>query len=247
MKIVAIIQARMGSTRLPGKVLRPILGRPMLVYQIERILRIKEADLIVIATTTESADDEIVETVEKIPDIAVFRGSENDVLSRYYEAAKAHGADHVVRMTSDCPLIDPSISSEVIRQFLAHYPKCDYATNSRIRTFPRGLDTEIFTFQTLETAYREAKKPYEREHVTPYIWQDDKRFRILDVTFPKNYSDLRWTVDTPEDFKFVTAVYESLYSQKSDFGFHDILKLLEKNPYLQIMNRNIQQKALGEH
>lgn len=230
----------MTSTRLPGKVLRPILGRPMLLLQLERVLRIKGVDKIIVATP-ETQSDEIADQVKMIPQIGIFKGSEEDVLERYYKAATTYEADIVIRITSDCPVIDPEIVSSVLNQFLGESPRYDYASTVN---YPRGIAIEVFSYQALEAAAQEAKKPYEREHVTPFIWQNEKRFSLLKVAAEKDYSHLRLTVDTIEDFNLITQIYERLYPQNKDFGFKDILNLFEIHPELIDINRHIKQKTL---
>ncbi len=247
MKTVAIIQARIGSTRLPGKVLKPILGRPMLLRQLERVQSIRGIDQIVVAVPIGRKSDLIAKIVENFPGISVFRGSENDVLDRYYQAAKEQKAEWVVRITSDCPLIDAALSSEVVEQFKTNFPRYDYASNAHTRTLPRGLDTEIFTFRALETAHQEAKKLYEREHVTPYLWQNPQRFSILDLAYEQDRSSYRWTVDTLEDLELVQLIYESLYPKNPNFGFQDILELIDQRPELKTVNQHIEQKSVENH
>jgi spore coat polysaccharide biosynthesis protein SpsF len=241
-KVVAIIQARMGSTRLPGKVLVDVRGQPMLSYVVGRVRAAKTLDEVVVATTTKPADDVIVAFCRE-RGVEYFRGSEEDVLDRYYQAAREHAADAVVRITSDCPLIDPQIVDKTVRAFLAGVTP-DYASNTLVRTYPRGLDTEVMTFAALEVAWREARQPYQRTHVTPYIYENPGRFRILTVTGDRDYSAYRWTVDTPEDLELVRAVYDRL--QGDGFLMNDVLRLMEREPELAEINRLIAQKALHE-
>ncbi|NLX01599.1 MAG: NTP transferase domain-containing protein, partial [Syntrophomonadaceae bacterium] len=168
MKTVIIDQARMTSTRLPGKVMKEVLGKPLLEYQIERLKRTNEADELVIATTTNNTDQPIVEICKRLG-VAYYRGSEEDVLSRYYEAATKFGADVVVRVTSDCPLIDPTVVDKVIKHYKDNWDKYDYVSNTLTRTYPRGMDTEVFSYKVLQEVYYNAQEQPEREHVTPYI------------------------------------------------------------------------------
>jgi spore coat polysaccharide biosynthesis protein SpsF len=240
-KVIAIIQARMGSTRLPGKVLADIHGHPMLWYVVERTRAAVSLDEIVVATTTEPADEAIVAFCTEYG-VRCFRGSEHDVLDRYYYAARQNSAEAVVRITSDCPLIDARVVDQTVRAFLADKP--DYASNCVVRTYPRGLDTEVVSFPALERAWREARKSYERSHVTPYIRENPGRFKILSVTGAEDYSVHRWTVDTPEDLEFVRAVYARMGSWR--FLWNDVLKLLDREPELIALNRSIAQKALQE-
>lgn len=243
-KIVAIVQARMGSTRLPGKVMKKILGKEVILHDIERLKQIKNLDEIVIATTTKNTDSIIVETVKNYDsNIGIFRGSEEDVLDRYYKAAKKFNADVIVRITSDCPLIDPLVSDKVIDAFIDN--NCDYCSNTLKRTFPQGLDTEVFSFEALEKAWNEAKEDYQREHVTPYLYEHPEKFKLLNISNDKDLSHLRWTLDTIEDFNFINEIYKRLYSEKNIFDMNDILNVLEKEPYLIDINKNIKQKSIN--
>lgn len=234
MNILAVLQARVSSSRLPGKVLKPILGKPMLARQIERILEAKRIDQLLVATSTEPSDNAI-ETLCSDLNIPCFRGSLDDVLDRFYQAAKTWQPEHVVRLTGDCPLIDP----EVIDGLLDFYLKggYEYASNAVQPTFPDGLDAEIFRFTALEQAWKEADFPSQREHVTLFIHQQPERFRIGHYTNGSNLSHLRWTVDEPEDLALVTRVYEELYPRNPAFRMADVLSFLEKNPDLATMNQ----------
>lgn len=244
MKVVAIIQARMGSTRLPGKVMKEILGKPVILWDLDRISLSKFIDEIVVAIPYGKENDVIVDTIKKYNDeIVTTRGSEDDVLDRYYQAAVQTNADVVVRITSDCPLIDHVVIDEVIKQFLDD--DCDYCSNSLIRTYPRGLDTEVFSFKALETAWNEAKKDYEREHVTPYIIENPDKFKLLNVANDIDLSHLRWTLDTKDDFEFIGAIYERIYSKKQLFLMDDVLELLDREPELIDINRHIEQKRIN--
>ena len=243
MKVVAIIQARMGSTRLPGKVMKEILGKPVILWDLDRISLSKLIDEIVVAVPYGKENDVIVDTIKEYNDkIVTTRGSEDDVLDRYYQAAVQTNADVVVRITSDCPLIDPVVIDQVIEQFLDN--DCDYCSNSHIRTYPRGLDTEVFSFKTLEEAWNEARKDYEREHVTPYIIENPDKFKLLNVANDIDLSHLRWTLDTKEDFEFISAVYKRIYPKKQLFLMDDVLELLDKEPELIEINRHIEQKQV---
>ncbi|MBE9138811.1 glycosyltransferase family protein [Nodosilinea sp. LEGE 07088] len=245
MTTAIIVQARMTSTRLPGKVLKPVLGQPLLSYQIERLKRVTLADVIAIATTTNAADDPIVELSESLA-VGCFRGAEHDVLSRYFGAAQAYAADVVVRVTSDCPLIDPQIMDEVIGYYLSHRDRYDYISNSIQRTYPRGLDTEVFSTGTLEQAHREATAPPEREHVTPFIYNHPERYAIGQVTSPQDLSHHRWTVDTPEDFELIRRMLETLYPQVPNFTLQDCLDVIAQQPAWPAINSHIEQKAYGQ-
>lgn len=243
LNIVAIMQARMGSTRLPGKVMKKILGKPVILWDLDRISLSKLIDEIVVAIPYGKENDVIVDTIKEYNDkIVTTRGSEDDVLDRYYQAAVKTDADVVVRITSDCPLIDPVVIDSVIEQFLDN--DCDYCSNSLIRTYPRGLDTEVFSFKALEEAWKEAKKDYEREHVTPYIIENPDKFKLLNVANDINLSHLRWTLDTKEDFEFINAVYKRIFPKKQLFSMGDVFELLDKEPELIDLNRYIEQKQV---
>lgn len=242
-KCVIILQARMGATRLPGKPMKRVLGRPLLSFQLERLRRVKQADAIVVATTTKLQDDEIVDLCRK-ENIPVFRGSEEDVLERYYQTAKKYQADVIVRITGDCPLIDPSVVDQVIRYYLDHQPGCDYVSNSLTQTYPRGLDVEVFSLSALERAEREAKDAQEREHVTPYIYWHPEMFALGSVVQQDDQSHQRWTVDTSEDLMLVTKIIEALYPVNPAFTTQDVLNLLKTHPDWVALNAHIQQKKL---
>ncbi|MEM2679660.1 MAG: glycosyltransferase family protein [Candidatus Hadarchaeales archaeon] len=233
-KTVAIIQARVGSTRLPGKVLKEICGKPMLWYVIERVKRARLINEIVVATTTNAEDDEIVKIAEQCR-VKTFRGSEDDVLDRYYRAAKEFKADVVVRITADCPLIDPEIVDKTVEFFLKG--DFDYVSNTVRPTFPDGLDVEVFSFDALKKAWENATKLSEREHVTPYIRKHPEKFKIGSFEAEHDLSHLRWTVDREEDLRFVREVYERI--GKEIFHMQDVLELLREHPELAEINRGI--------
>jgi len=243
MKVACIIQARVGSSRLPGKVIREILGKEMLLHEVERVLNSRRTDVMVIATTSNKADD----SVEKLvwlynnPKVLLYRGSEDDVLDRYYNAAKKADCEVIVRVTGDCPLIDWEVIDAAIDEFLSG--RYDYVSNVLPkRTYPRGLDVEVFGFKTLEWMWKNCEKQYEREHVTAYIRENPKRFKIKNITSSKDLSSLRWTVDEERDFMFVTAIYQELYPFKKSFKTVDILALLKKRPELSKINSEVEQK-----
>ncbi len=213
----------------------------MLWYVVERTRGAKTLDEVIVATTTQSSDAAIVAFCRELG-VACFRGSEEDVLDRYYQAALQHKPDAVVRITSDCPLIDPEIVDKVVETFL--FQKPDYASNSLVRTYPRGLDTEVMTFGALERAWSNARQPYQRSHVTPYLYENPAKFNLLSVTGEQDHSEYRWTVDTPEDLEFVRALYARLDGKLCLFG--DVLRLLEREPELAEINRAISQKELHE-
>jgi glutamate-1-semialdehyde 2,1-aminomutase/spore coat polysaccharide biosynthesis protein SpsF len=233
--VVAIIQARMGSSRLPGKSLAEIEKRPMLWHVIDRVNRATLVDRVVVATTTAPADDAIEEMCRE-NGVACYRGSENDVLDRFYHAARAEKAAHVVRITADCPLIDPEVIDRVVRRF--QRGDLDYASNAMVRSYPDGLDTEIFSFSALERAWHEASKPSEREHVTPYLRSEKFRTANVENDSTYLYQHYRWTVDEVEDLEFIRAVYKA-FREKEGFGMRDVLELIEKNPGLEKMNSEI--------
>ena len=245
MKVVAIVQARMGSTRLPVKVLMDILGKPMLWHMLSRLRLSTKIDNIVLAIPDSRQNDQL-EDLAKGLNLHHFRGSEDDVLSRYYGAATKFEADVIVRLTSDCPLIDPKVTDTVIEEHLNS--DADYTSNIMKRTFPRGLDTEVFNFETLKRAYREAKQDYEREHVTPYIHQhpDSFKLRSVEASGKLRWSDLRLTVDTEEDLKLIREIFEQLYREGQIFYTEDVIDLLDENPELIAINAYIKQKRLGE-
>jgi len=242
MYIVAIIQARMGSTRLPEKVMREIGKKTMLSRVVQRTARSELIDKIVVATTAKTSDDPIVAECDRL-NVPVFRGDEQDVLDRYYQAAMAYQAEAIVRITSDCPLIEPEVVDRVIRAFLDESP--DYASNSLEKTYPRGLDAEVVTLEALIRAWQEATEPYQRVHVTPYIYQNPDQFKLLPVKSDVDYSRYRWTVDSQEDLDFVRAIY-SRFGNEDAFTWKDVLSILAAEPELAEINRHIRQKSLEE-
>lgn len=227
--ILAILQARVTSSRLPGKVLKPLLGSPMLLRQIERLQKAQKIDRLLVATSNEPSDDLIEKRCEE-HGIGCYRGSLNDVLDRFYQAARVFNPEHVVRLTADCPLADPVLIDDVIGFYLEG--GFDYASNAIEPTFPDGLDVEIFRFSCLEQAWRDATLPSQREHVTPFIHQQPLQFKIGHYKSPSDLSHLRWTVDEPKDFELVTMIYEALYPRNPDFSTQDILGLLDQRPEL---------------
>ncbi len=222
MKTSLIVQARMTSTRLPGKVMKEVLGKPLLFYLVKRLQRVPDADLI-IATTLNEADLPIAKLCESLK-VKVFRGSEEDVLSRYARAAEKFGGDIIVRITADCPLIDPVIVDECIRKLIQ--TDSDYVSNTHQRTYPRGMDVEAMKRHVLEKMDSTAVDLYDREHVTPYILHHADQFKIGQITMASDLSDVRLTVDTIEDFKAVKKIIESLYLKNSNFSLKDILTLI---------------------
>ncbi|MDF2636161.1 MAG: acylneuraminate cytidylyltransferase [Pelosinus sp.] len=242
MKTVIIVQARMTSTRLPGKVLKTVLGKPLLEYQIERLRRIEAADEIVIATTTNDTDQPIVDLCNRLG-VSYFRGSEEDVLARYHEAAEKYNADIVVRITSDCPVIDPTVCEDAISDFIKNQDQYDYV---RLEQYPRGLDVEVFSFKVLDECFRESTDKPDREHVTPFIYRHPKRYRLKSITCDEDYSHHRWTVDTPEDLELITRIIEELYPINQKFNYVDIIKALKRYPDWYYINAEVRQKQYGE-
>lgn len=247
MNIVCIIQARSTSSRLPNKVLLSLpygSNKTVLEQVIKRVNESKYIKNIVVATTVNETDNLIVELCNKLS-IVYSRGSEENVLSRYYKAAKDNKADMIVRLTSDCPCIDAEIIDELIEKHLEE--KNDYTSNSLIRSYPHGLDCEIFSFQLLEESFNNAKEKYEKEHVTPYIYKTNKnKFKIGNLVMKnsKEYEKIRITLDTKEDYTLLCSVYDYLYDEKKSFRCSDIVKLFEEKPWLYNINNNIAQKKV---
>lgn len=241
MNVVGIIQARMTSTRLPGKVLKEINNKPLIEYEINRLKKARQIDQLVIATTINNEDDSIVEFCEK-HNLKYFRGSEKDVLSRYYETAKTYNADIVVRLTSDCPIIDPTVVDDVITTFINN--EFDYVSNTLKRTYPRGMDTEVFTFNALEKAFQSAKETFEKEHVTPYIYLNPETFNLYSVEYSTDESMHRWTVDTIEDFLLIEKIIKNFNYSLNNFSMEDVLIYLNENPEIKKINEDIKQKRI---
>jgi spore coat polysaccharide biosynthesis protein SpsF len=242
MRIVTIVQARMRSSRLPGKVMLDLNGMTVLARVVQRLKRTELTGDIVVATTRHPSDDVIVNECARIG-VDVFRGDEDDVLDRYYCAAQAFKADAIVRITSDCPLIEPEITGKTIQAFLDEKP--DYASNTLHRTYPRGLDTEVVTLEALKEVWKMARKAYQRSHVTAFIYENPELFKLLSIRACEDYGRQRWTLDTPEDLEFMRAIYEQLaHSEK--FGWRETLALLERKPELLDLNSHVAQKALQE-
>lgn len=239
-RTVAIIQARTGSTRLPGKVLLPLLDKPILAHVVERTRRARLVDEVVVATTRLAADDAIA-TLAKEAGWALERGSEADLLDRYVEAARAHSADVVVRITSDCPLIDPDLIDDVVRALEAS--GADYASNVlEPRSYPRGLDVEAVTFDALERANVADTDPAWREHATAYVYRHPESFRLARVASPEDYSGHRWCVDTAEDLDLVTHIYDALGNDR--FGWREALEVVRAHPGWDRINQGVEQKSV---
>lgn len=246
----------MASSRLPDKVLLDIAGEPMLVRVVERARRAKSLDDVIVATTTHLSDDAIAELCAE-RDYIYYRGSEHDVLDRYFQAANIHHAEVVVRITADCPVIDPDVIDKTVNAFLGFPPgdqaqslfPYDFAANRLPppwgRTYPIGLDTEVCTFQGLETAWQEAELPHQREHVMPFFYEQPQRFRILHVTHHPDYGRLRWTVDTADDLELAREIY-TRFPGRDDFTWLEILDLYEREPDLAEINKSVQHKDYRE-
>jgi len=257
MRTVAIVQARMNASRLPGKVLLDIAGQPMLVRVVERARRAALLDAVIVATTTDPSDDPVEELCQE-REYPFYRGSMQDVLDRYYQAARQANAGVVVRLTADCPLIDPGVIDRVITAFyggtaqqpdrLDDFP-WDFAANRLPppwqRTYPIGLDTEVCTFQALERAWREASQPHQREHVMPYLYEQEGCFRVLVVDHDPDHGSLRWTVDTPEDLVLVRQVY-AYFHGRDDFSWYEVLDLFEQHPEIGQINAGVQHKSVRD-
>ena len=246
MRIEAFIQARMGSTRLPGKVLMKVLGKPLLEFLIERLKDSHAIDGIVVLTSDQIADDAIVSFCEE-KKIVYFRGSEEDVLKRYYQAAVWRNVEGIVRITADCPLIDPEVVDQVVYTFRNSYPAWDYISNTLERTFPRGLDVEVFSFHALQEAFKNGRYPEEREHVTLYLYRHPELFHLRNIALDPSKGNYRWTVDTPEDFTLVRLILEHLYPRHPQFRLKEILDLLALQPEWSTINAHIEQKKLPSH
>ena len=237
-KILTVVQARMGSSRLPGKVLLPLAGQPLLVRMVERVRRAQLAGTVVVATTPDAADDAIA-ALCAAHGLECFRGDALDLLDRHYQAARHYGADVVLKIPSDCPLIDPAVIDEVVGYYLHFADRYDFVSNLHPATFPDGNDVEVMPIEALETAWREARRPLEREHTTPFFWENPARFRLGNVAWDAglDYSMThRWTIDYPEDYDFIKAVYEALYPRNPTFGLPDIVALFEKRPDIAQLN-----------
>lgn len=235
-KVLTILQARTSSSRLPGKVMLPVLGKPMLARQLERVRRARLIGDLLVATSIDLSDDS-VESLCRTEGVNCFRGSLNDVLDRFYQAAIRRNPDIVVRLTGDCPLADPEVIDAVIGFFLSG--NHDYASNAVEPSFPDGLDVEVLRFSCLKTAWEEARLPSQREHVTLFIHGQPDRFNIGSFRREPNLGHLRWTVDEPADLEFVRRVYETLHPQNPGFGMAEILDLLSANPEIGAMNAGI--------
>jgi spore coat polysaccharide biosynthesis protein SpsF len=240
-KVVAIIQTRMGSSRLPGKALSLVSGQPLLALIVKRILPSKYIDQLVVATTKLSHDDAI-EVLANELNVPCFRGSEEDCLDRYYQAAKKYKADIIVRLTGDNPLIDSGFVDWMMEQYLSADPPYDYIDSALSKSFPVGLSVEIFSFLALTNAWKEETNMQWREHVTPFIYRHTDLYRVKRLVSPVNYSHMRWTMDTPQDLNFVRRVFE--YFGHDQFSWRDVIAALEQHPEWLEINRYVEQKAI---
>jgi spore coat polysaccharide biosynthesis protein SpsF (cytidylyltransferase family) len=234
---VAIVQARLGSSRFPGKALLDIAGRPMVAHVVDRALAIDGVHGVVLATTVDPADDALADFARR-HDIPCTRGSEDDVLDRFNQAVSEHSADVIVRVTADCPLLDPRVSGLVLAEYLCHAGDVDYVSNVHPPTYPDGLDTEVLSREALGRAWRDADRASDREHVTSYIWRNAGSFRIANVATEPSRAHMRWTVDEHADLEFVRAVYARL-DAGSLFGMDEILTLLSAEPELARINAGL--------
>jgi len=247
-KVVAIIQARMAASRLPGKVLKPLGHLPVLGWMVVRARRAELIDEVVVATTVDNSDDPVAEYCRE-QGVAFTRGSMQDVLDRYYQAARQHRADVIVRLTADCPFIDPEMLDDNLRAFLSAYPKLDFAANRLpppyTRTTPIGLDAEYCWFDGLETVWREADQKHQREHVMPFFYEHPERFNIRHLTIEPSFGHLRWTVDTPEDLTMLRRIVE-YFPGRDDFYWREVLEVVEAHPELGEINADIRHKDYRE-
>jgi spore coat polysaccharide biosynthesis protein SpsF len=251
-RVVAIIQARRASSRLPDKILLNIGGQPMLVRVVERAMRAGLLEAVVVATTTDPTDDAVQELCEARGYLC-YRGSSLDVLDRYYQAASRFQAAIIVRLTADCPLIDPALIDEAVSAFTGAYPKdrqsvefpYDFVANRLPppwgRTYPIGLDIEVCSFAGLELAWKEADQPHQREHVMPFFYEQPQRFRIHLLNYHMDYGSLRWTVDTPEDLELLRIIY-ARFEDRDDFSWLEVLELFQREPDLASINSRVRHK-----
>ena len=245
MRKLIIAQARMTSTRLPGKVMKIVCGKPLLEHFINRLKRVKYADQIVIATTINDIDNQIVDLCKKL-DISYYRGSEEDVLGRYYEAAVEYGGDIIIRITSDCPVIDPEVVDSLINFYTNNIEKYDYVSNTLKRTYPQGMDSEIISFDTLKEAHFNAYDPFDREHVTPFIKMRPQQFRLYNILYWTDMSRYRWTLDTPEDLELISKIFDALFYQNPSFSLKDMLDQMERTPEWETINAHVETKKYGQ-
>ncbi|MDP4267261.1 MAG: glycosyltransferase family protein [Bacteroidota bacterium] len=239
--IAAIIQARTGSTRFPNKVFANLCNKPLIWHVVNRLKWSKKIDTVILATTTNPQDDTLYSWAIN-NNVDVYRGSENDVLGRYYSAAKKFKVDKIVRITADDPFKDPEIIDKVIE--LLESENLEFAYNNNPPSFPEGLDTEVFIFSAIEKAFYESKDPFEREHVTQYFYRHPELFRQKNHSYNKNISNLRWTIDTDIDFKLAEFIYSKLYKDEEIFLLNDILNILDTNPEMKQINLGVNRSAM---
>jgi spore coat polysaccharide biosynthesis protein SpsF len=239
--ITAIIQARLSSTRFPKKIFSDLCGKPLIWHIVDRLRWSKRIENILLATTTNKLDDALYEWALK-NNVNVFRGNENDVLDRYYNAAVFSKAATIVRITADDPFKDPRVTDNVIDVFLKG--KYDFAYNNHPPSFPEGLDAEIFSFDALKKAAGNSKDPFEREHVTQYFYKNPSIFKHTNVAYKTDISYLRWTMDTEKDYKMISLVYKNLYKEGCIFLMDDILEFLKKNPEIEKINMGVKRSTM---
>lgn len=245
MKVVAIIQARCGSTRFPNKVFADICGHPLIWHVVNRLKFAKTIDEIVLATTTNPIDDKLYEWAKE-NGVAVFRGSENDVLNRYYEAALSCDAEVIVRITADDPFKEPKVIDKAVKTLVDE--NADFVCNNFPPSYPEGLDVEVFTFKGLETEERNSASDYEREHVTQYFYHNPQDFKMTNISYSEDISHLRWTIDTDADFRMVQKIYDSLYKGDDKiFHMEEILEYLKANLEVANMNSNVMRSAMYQN
>jgi spore coat polysaccharide biosynthesis protein SpsF len=241
-RVVAIVQCRMTSTRLPGKVLMPLCGAPMLERMLERVGTARRLDATWVATTINATDDPVVDLCSRLG-YPCHRGSEHDVLSRFAETSGRSSADAVVRLTADCPLIDPGLIDQAVDRYLQG--DCDYVSNMHPPTWPYGMAVEVFSAAALHEAQAEATLDAEREHVTPFIYWRPDRYRIANVALEEDLSHHRWTVDTPEDYDLVSRLFEAVYPSHPCFTLNDTLAAMAQHPQWREINQHVSQRQAG--
>lgn len=234
----------MGSERLPGKVLLDIEGQTMLERVVERVKQSRLITRVVVATTTNPADDEVANAAAAM-NVDVMRGSEADVLDRYHQAAEQFDAQVIVRVSADSPFIDPAVIDQAIEAYLSARPAVDYASNKLSPTFPVGLDVEVFSRDALDRSWKETTESFQRSHVTVYIYQNPSLFRLLPVTIERDLHSMRWTVDTPEDIEFARQIFKRL-GGRSDFSWLDVVEIIEREPALAVINSHLRPKHVTE-
>lgn len=245
-KTGVIVQARMGSTRLPGKMLFPLAGKPVLEQVLARLRRCQAVDHVIVATSVEPKDDPIAAWADWL-EVPCFRGNEEDVLERFYLAAVEHRLDVILRVCADCPLIDSDLTDAMVRRFhelnALHEP-CDYLTNILERTYPRGLDVEVFSFDALKKAHLQDTNPQSREGVTVFIFTHKDQFVLYNYSGEQDYSCYRWTLDTVDDYRLLCKIYNALYLVNPAFAWTDVVRLLETHPEWTKINAQVRQREV---